>query len=238
MYKYLLIVLLSLKVIPTFAQDPSTESPSTSTDNGPASKEFYWFSPRVSITVPNPTGNSAFKKNFSGAYEVNAGFNVMVFRGFFVGLDYKYATLKIKGLIGVANFKYNPLMHINNAGLRVGGQKYLGDRNRMIFSASIASGLNWTNYAKLKCKDSTMAPPLSKYATTYIEPQINIYFLVESNFAIGATLSYSIYKKNFDPHEICLDDWKSSVGTVSNSPTQYISFGFGFYYSFLKKKKG
>lgn len=236
MYKHLLIVLLLLKVIPAFAQDPSTESTSTSSDNGPSKKEYYWFSPRVSVTVPHPTGNGSFKKNFIGVYELSASFDIMMFKGVFVGAEYAYGTLKVGGLTGVANFNYNPLMHVNNTGLRVGGQKYLGDRNRVIYTAAIAAGMNWTNFQKLKCKDSTMAPPMSKYSTSYLKPEMNIYFLVESNFAIGATLSYTLYQRKFDPAEICLSDWKASVGAVTDKATQYLSFGFGFYYSFYKKK--
>jgi hypothetical protein len=236
MYKQLLIVLLLFKVIPAFAQDPSTENASTSTDNGPSNKEFFWFSPRVSVTVPHPIANGAFKKNFAGVYELSASFDIMILKGAFIGAEYTYATLKVTGLTGVSNFNYNPLMHINNAGFRVGAQKYLGERNKVIFTAAMAAGMNWTNFEKLKCKDSTVAPMLSKYSTSYLKPEINIYFLVESNFAIGATLSYSIYRRKFDPAEICLNDWKASVGTVNDKPTQYLAFGFGFYYSFYKKK--
>jgi hypothetical protein len=236
MYKNLLIVLLLFKVIPAIAQDPSTENASTSTDNGPSNKEYYWFSPRVSVTVPHPTGNSSFKKNFAGVYEASASFDIMIFKGAFVGAEYSYGTLKVTGLIGVANFKYNPVMHVSNAGFRAGGQKYLGVRNRVIYTAAISGGMNWTNFEKLKCKDSTKAPPLSTYSIPYLKPEMNIYFLVESNFAIGVTLSYTWYQRKFDPAEICLNDWKASVGTVNDKATQYLSFGFGFYYSFYKKK--
>jgi hypothetical protein len=236
MYKNLLIVILLFKVIPAFAQDPSTENSSTTANNGPSDKEYYWFSPRVSVTVPHPTGNGAFKKNFVGVYEISGSFDVMIFKGLFIGAEYAYATLKVKGLIGVANFHYNPLMHVNNIGFRVGGQKYLGDRNRVIYTAAVSAGMDYTNFANLKCRDSTMAPPVSRYSTPYVKPEMNIYFLVESNFAIGATLSYSLYQRRFDPAEICLNDWKASVGTATDKATQYLSFGFGFYYSFYKKK--
>jgi hypothetical protein len=236
MHKSLLIALLLFTVMPAFAQDPSTENTTTSSDNGPANKEYYWFTPRVSVTVPHPTANGAFKKNFVGVYEVSASFDVMVFKGVFVGAEYAYGTLKVNGLIGVANFHYNPLMHVSNTGFRAGAQKYLGDRNRVIYTAAISAGMNWTNFANLKCKDSTMVPPLTKYSIPYLKPEMNIYFLVESNFAIGATLSYSLYQRKFDPADICLNDWKASVGTVNNKATQYLSFGFGFYYSFYKKK--
>src|SRR3954463_12453224 len=101
MHKSLLIALLLFKVIPAFAQDPSTENTTTSSDNGPANKEYYWFTPRVSVTVPHPTGNGAFKKNFAGVYEVSASFDIMLFKGVFVGAEYSYGTLKVDGLIGV-----------------------------------------------------------------------------------------------------------------------------------------
>ena len=234
MLKYIGIGFFLFKFTHSIAQEPVVDNTPVR-EEGPSKKEYFWFSPHASVTIPNPTGNKAFRKNFSGVYEINAGMDIMPFKGFIVGAVYKNATLKINGITGATYFHYTPLMKINNAGIRAGVRTYVGSKNRMIYAATITVGENWTKYKDIRCKDSTIAVPLTKYTTTYVQPEMSLYFLVESNFAIGATVSYGIYSKNFDPYEICLDSWKA-VGTVGNGPTQFLSFGFGLYYSFYKKK--
>ncbi|HSH66714.1 MAG TPA: hypothetical protein VLB84_13195 [Bacteroidia bacterium] len=236
MLKYISIVFFLLNILPIRAQEPSTDNTPVRSDDVPSQKEYYWFTPHAAITVPNPTGNTAFRKNFAGVYEVSAGMDVMPFKGIFVGAVYKNATLKITGITGATYFHYSPIMKINNAGIRVGGKTFVGSRNRMTGQASVTFGQNWTMFKDIRCKDSTMAVPVPKYTCTYLEPEIALYFLLENNFAIGITVSYDIYTKNFNPYDICLESWKT-IGSTGSGPTQYFSFGFGFSYSFYKRKK-
>jgi len=199
----------------------------------PLKKQYYVFSPRVSITVPHPTSNRPFKKSFVGIYEVSGGLNFMLYKGLFAGVTYKTGLLKVmENKIPDNNTK----MSINNVSVKVGGDRYVGDKNRMIFSAAVSAGKNWTDFSSLVCKDPANHPVMiSSYETTFIEPEINLFFLVETNFGIGVTLSYTTFNRIFDPYEICLDDW-AQFDKNSTGSTQYFSFGFGFYYSFLKKK--
>src|SRR4051812_1074931 len=209
MLKKILYLFIYLNAISSFAQEPPTTESNASPNTPsyePLQKDHYWFNPHVSVGVPNPMNNRAFRKNFAGVYEINAGMDITVFKGVFVGFGYKNATLKVRGLLGTQNFHYEPLMKINNAGIRVGAKTFIGAKNRIIYSISFMLGETWTHYKDLRCKDSTMAPPLTKYSTSYIEPEMSLYFLVESNFAIGATVSYGVYRKDFDPYEICLNE--------------------------------
>jgi hypothetical protein len=129
---------------------------------------------------------------------------------------------------------YNASMAINNAGGKIGADLYLGDKNRIIYSAALTVGQNWTKYSGIVAKDKNRILPTS-FSCTYYEPEMNLFFLIESNFGIGATISYTVFNKNFDPYELALNDWtqfsKNSAGN-----TQFLSFGFGFYYSLLQKK--
>lgn len=234
MIKQAFLVFLLLGAFPLVAQEPADSPPKA--DSGPVKKEYYWFNPHAAVTIPNPMANKEFRKHLAGVYEVSAGMDILLFKGIFAGAMYQNATLKITGITGATYFHYQPLMKINNAGIRVGGRKYIGEKNRMTFTGSLALGQSWTHYKDIRCKDSTIAVPMTHYACSYIQPEIGVYFLVESNFAIGATISYTSYSKKFDPYEICLESWKP-VGNVGNETTQCLSFGFGFYYSFLKKKE-
>ncbi len=224
---YFVFILFSIN---SFAQEEINPLPND--DALPVLKrEYYLFSPRVSITVPHPVSNKAFRKSFVGIYEVSAGINMLVFKGAFVGITYK------NGLLKVTENKIPELeanMEVNNAGVKVGTSMFVGDKNRMIFSADITAGKNWTTYSKFKSKTTTNLP-IKGFSTTYVEPEVNLYFLVEQNFGIGATLSYSLFNQNFDPYDLYLNEWtrfdKLNPGTI-----QYLSFGFGIYYSFFKKK--
>lgn len=235
MIKQAFLVFLLLGAFPLVAQEPAVDN-SPARAEGPVKKEYYWFNPHASVTIPNPTANRAFRKNLAGVYEVNAGIDILLFKGVFAGAIYQNSTLKITGITGATYFHYQPLMKINNAGLRIGGRTYIGEKNRVTYTASLTLGESWTHYKDIRCKDSTIAVPVTQYTCSYLQPEMGIYFLVESNFAIGATISYSVYNKRFDPYEICLDSWKA-IGDVGNQNSQYLSFGFGFYYSFLKKKE-
>ena len=219
-YFFFAFVLFSLAVL---AQDETPSLP----------KQYYILSPRVSVTVPHPMTNKAFKKCFVGIYEISGGLNFMYYKGLFIGATYKNALLKITGN-KIANFDVS--MKINNVASKLGVDSYLGDNNRVVFSTAVSVGQNWTRYSGLHTKDQTKRPALTAYKSIVVEPEINLFFLVESNFGIGATVSYSIFGKNFDPYELALNDW-TTFQNVKPGSTSYLSFGFGFYYSLIAKKK-
>lgn len=214
------------------AQEDTPITTAPAEDAPPAPKQYYLFSPRVSVTVPHPMSNSAFKKSFVGIYEASGGLNIYPYKGIFLGVTYKNGLLKITEN-KIAD--YNASMYINNAGAKLGTDIFVTENHKVIFSASVGAGQNWTRYSGLVSKDSLKIIPTT-YSCVYVEPEINLFFLIESNFGIGATLSYSIFNKNFDPYELALTDW-TNYNAVNNGSTQYFSFGFGFYYSFLRKEK-
>ena len=236
MVNRLFIILLFFIAYASHATEYPIRKPPQRLDDDPEKKEYYWLSPRVSVLIPNSIANKSLKKSFAGVYELGAGLNVMVFKGLFIGANYKTGEYKLKGVTGQAAFDYNPVMKLNKAGIKVGGDKFIGDRNKIIFSAAVTLGRNWTAFKGLRCVDTTMSPKINSFSTTFIEPEINLYFLIENNVGIGATISYTMVNKIFEPKELCLDDWQA-YGKTGSSPMQFINFGFGIYYSFLKKKR-
>ncbi len=232
---YLFLSLLTLSTFPLIAQDevvvPLTQT--VSDEPVPAKKQYYFLSPRVSVTVPHPTANSSFKKSFVGIYEVSGGMNVYLYKGFFLGLSGKTGLLKITEN-KIAD--YNASMAFNQAGGKIGGDFYVGEMNRAVFSAAVSFGKNWTKYSGLKHKDPARPPKVTAFNTTYFEPEINIFFLIEANFGIGATVSYTAFNTNFDPYDLSLNEY-SRFGSDNTGTTQFYSFGLGFYYSLINKKK-
>jgi hypothetical protein len=208
-------------------QDEVTE------DHKSYKKEYYFLSPRVSVTVPHPMKNKAFRKSFVGIYEVSGGLNLMLYKGLFIGATYKNGLLKITEN-KIAD--YNASMSINNIGLKVGGDFFIGDQNKIIFSGAITGGQSYARYSGLVCRNPLETPKTNTYTTTYLEPELNLFFLVEQNFGIGLTISYSIFNTTFNPYDLCLNDW-ASFDKENPGRTQYFSFGFGFYCSLIKKRE-
>lgn len=198
----------------------------------PRAKKYYLFSPRVSLTVPHPVGSAAFKKSFIGIYELNAGLNLYFFKGFYAGATFKNNRLNINQ----KEIKdYNASMHMNGAAVKVGSDFYLNENNTILLSTSFAAGQNTTNFNSLVCKDLNNTPAITSYKTIYYEPEVALFLFLEPNFAIGITTLYNSSNKIFDPYELCLNEWGSFAKT-NTSRTNYISFGFGFYYGFTTRK--
>ncbi len=216
-----------------FSQDePLPTPPPPAIETAPAKKQYYLLSPRVSVTVPHPMGNKSFKKSFVGIYEVSGCLNLMLYKGFFIGASAKNGLLKITEN-KIAD--YNASMSINNVAIKAGNDFYVGEKNKTIYSLALSVGNNWTEYSGIKTKDAKNPPKYNSFNTYYIEPEMNIFFLIESNFGIGATLSYTIFDAHFDPYDLALNEYAKFDRNNAVS-TQFISFGFGFYYSMVKKK--
>ncbi len=233
--RHLFVILFLLFSFGSFAQDEQlpVAPPTITGDPLPAKKQYYLLSPRISVTVPHPMGNKSFKKSFVGIYEVSGGLNILVHKGLFIG-----ATAK-NGLLKITENKitdYNASMKINNVAGKFGFDTYVGEKNRTIFSMALSYGQNWTSYEGIKYKDENNKPKLNSFTTSYWEPEMNIFFLIEANFGVGATISYTVFDAHFDPYDLVLNEY-AKFGTDNAVSTQFFSFGFGFYYSMIKKKK-
>lgn len=230
----ILFLLFSTIEFRLMAQEETPIAESTDNENSiEYKKEYYLLSPRVSVTVPHPVYNKAFKKTFVGVYEFSSGLNFYLYKGLFIGGTYK------NGLLRITENKiadYNADMTINNIGGKIGSDFYVGEKNKIIFSVALTFAQNYTHYYGIVAKNESKPPKNLKYKTSLIEPEINLFFLVEPNFGIGATVSYSIFNTVFNPYDLCLDDW-TSFPADNPGKTQYLSFGFGFYYSLIKKNK-
>jgi hypothetical protein len=230
---YLIIIFLSFSSF-VLAQDDLLPLNSKPTEEAPTSKKQYFLlSPRFSVTVPHPMGNKSFKKSFVGIYEVSGGLNLMLYKGFFIGVTAKNGLFKITEN-KIAD--YNANMNFNNVAVKVGNDFYVGEKNKAIYSMALSVGNNWTEYSGIKTKEPKNPPKYNSFTTYFIEPEMNIFFLIESNFGIGATLSYTVFDTHFDPYDLALNEYAEFDRNNAVS-SQFISFGFGFYYSFIPKKK-
>ena len=195
-------------------------------------KKYFFCSPRLSVSVPLPMANKSFKKVFVGVYEFNTSFNLYVKQGAFIGFSYDYGMFRIPDN-KIPN--YNASMKLHNFGLRLGGDFYAGERNIILVSPAITIGNNWTKFGNLKVKNTLEPPTNTSYTTSFVKPEINFFYLIERDLAVGFNLAYCIQNYSFDPYQLKLNEW-ASFSKNNSKRTQYLNIGFSFFYNFIPKK--
>ena len=197
-------------------------------------KRTFRGSIRFSCTIPNPTSNLAFKKSFVGIYEVNVSFNYNFFKGIGIGATYKNGLFSLpisKGNLSGPDTK----AEVNYVGGKLNYDIFLSDIT--MFSASINVGKNFTKYTSVVCLNPMEGQ--HKFSSTYIEPELNMYFFIQENLAIGVNVSEVIVAKSFDPYSICLNE-TLNLPYISNEIsglTSYLNFGFSVYVGLFRKKE-
>lgn len=234
-YKYLFLFLLSLIALYTKAQDSVPSSDTAVIESQILPKANNLFSSRLSFTVPNPTGNKAFVKSFVGIYQVNASMNMALYKGVFIGVAFSNALLQVdKNVIPNKTYAKQPFMNTYNASVKIGSDWYIGENNRIIFSADVSVGQSFVKYSAFVCKDPAKNIATTDFKSPYGSAEVSMIFLVEPNWGIGPTISYSLISRSFDPYELCLEDW-TTYSKANSGATQYLNFGFVCYFNFFRK---
>lgn len=234
-YKYLFLFILSLAALYSKAQDSIPSSDTAVIESLVLPKANNLFSSRLSFTVPNPTANKAFVKSFVGIYQVNASMNMALYKGVFIGVAFSNALLQVdKNVIPNKTYAKQPFMNTYSASVKIGSDWYIGENNRIIFSADVSVGQSFVKYSAFVCKDPTKNIVTTDFKSPYGSAEVSMIFLVEPNWGIGPTISYSLINRSFDPYELCLEDW-ASYGTSKSGATQYLNFGFVCYFNFFRK---
>jgi len=190
----------------------------------------YKFNARATCSVPSPVVNRAFKKTFTGIFDINTSGCYNYYKGLFVGVLGKASLLKVPPN-KIPNL--NTTMELYSAGGKVGFDYYI--TNSAFLTMAINGGINRTKYSSVECY--TPVDYEFKYKTKFIEPEMIINFFIEGNFAIGINVSYMMMDKAFDPYFLCLDDHAAYRDFELGGPTTFLDFGFGFYYGFSGRKK-
>jgi hypothetical protein len=214
-----------------FAQIVDSSAISETEEPAILPKKYFLLSPRLAISVPLPTANRSFKKVFVGVYEINVGLNAYVQKGAFIGLAYDYCTFRIPDN---KIPRYNATMQLQNAGVKLGGDFYVGDRNIITISPALTIGVGWTKFGNLQIKNPQDPPVNTSYSAAYLKPEIGFFYLIEREIAVGFNLAYYILNRNFDPYELKLNEW-TSFSTSNSKRTQYLNIGFSFYYNFITR---
>ncbi len=182
---------------------------------------------RFEFGVPTSKGNNAFAESFTGIYDlgtsVSFGFSNINLGLFFKYKQFQVPANKIPGL--------NTLQNTLNPGLQLSYDAWLS--KGVIFAPSVYVGYNMIAYQKVSCKKETAVT--SGYTGINIQPTINFYFMIDEWFGIGAFGGYNILTYNFNPNDICLNEFKSYTADDKVGNTRFVTFGFSAYYDFARK---
>lgn len=197
-------------------------------------KNPFLMSIRASGCVPHPIAtNKAFKRSFTGIYDITASYNIQVFHGIVVGMQYHHTLWKtpdnkIPGL--------NTYGQSHHGGIRVGYDHVLTETT--VAYGGIAALTGQTRFYGISYTPDTSHVPLVtifKYRT--IEADIGVYFYTEGNFALGIHLAAVFTNFKFNPYDLYLDQHKAYIPSDLEGKVANINFGFDLVYSFLKKKR-
>ena len=180
---------------------------------------------RATCTVPHPVANKAFKKSLTGIYDANLSLSVRPFSTMHVGLVYKNGLMKT-----AANkiAEVNTALQINSVGGRIGYDHYLSDV--VFFAPAINAGRTFGKFTGVACLQPQEVN--KNFSAMYIEPELNLFFIVDPNFAIGVNLSSTYVDHTFDPYDVCFNQFKGYSPEELRGPSVLVNLGFGFYYGF------
>jgi hypothetical protein len=235
LYKYLLVLLLAFATLLSNAQEAVVATDSTVVEPLILPKANNLFNAQLTFTIPNAVSNKSFAKSFVGIYQVGGNLNLSVYKNLHIGVAFSDALMQVsKNVIPNKTYAKQPYLNFYNAAIRIGGDFYVGDKNRVLFLPSLTVGQSTAKFSGFVAKSPAKSVTLKDYKSPYAQADVGLIFLVEENWGIGPTLSYTLVQHNFNPNDVCLEEW-ATYSSNSSGSTQYLSFGFVCYYSFFKK---
>lgn len=195
--------------------------------------ELPRFSIRGNCGIPKVASSEAFRNSFSGVVTADGNIDCKLFSNAFVGVGYSYTYFKTQKYFRDKNINTN--LQSQNAYLKIGYDHFFSDNGFATFS--INGGYNFNQYASIAyANDSLKGKYPTNFSSSFVEPMIGVYFIVDPNFAIGGHLSYNYNFSLFNPAYPAFDKW-FNYGQVSNKwNMSIITLGFGFYYGLERKK--
>jgi hypothetical protein len=196
-------------------------------------KSPFHMSLRATGTVPHPLGtNKAFKRSFTGIYDVSLFWNYQVFRGFQIGVGYRHNLWKtpdnkIPGL--------NTYAQSHHGGLRVGYDRVMSETS--VAYCGISAMMGKMHFYGISYEyDSTHVPLQTKFEYRTIEADAGVFFYTEGNFAIGIHAAAIFTNFAFDPDKLYLDQHKAYIASDYEGKVSHLNVGFSLVYSFWKSK--
>jgi hypothetical protein len=190
------------------------------------------FSVRGNIGIPKVVSSSAFRNSFSGVITGDASVNCKLFSNFFVGVGYSYTYFKSQSYFRDKNINTN--LQAQNGFVKLGYDKFFSDNGFVTFSVN--AGYNFNQYGGITyAHDSLKGKYPTSFSSSFVEPAIGLYFVVDPNFAIGGHISYNYNFSPFNSHYPGFDKWLNYDNISNKWNMSMITLGFGFYYGLVRK---
>jgi hypothetical protein len=178
---------------------------------------------RATCTVPHPVANGAFRKSLTGIYDASFTVTARPFSTLHAGLIYKNGLMKT-----AANkiAEVNTSLQLNSVGGRVGYDHYLSEI--VFFAPAVNAGRTYGKFTGVVCLNPQEVN--KHFSAMFIEPEVNMFFIVDPNFAIGVNLSATYIDHTFDPYSVCFNQYKGYTSAELRGSSLMVNLGFGFYY--------
>ena len=149
-----------------------------------------------------------------------------------MGVGYAYTYYKPQKAFRDQNVNTN--MQSQNGYLKLGFDKFFSDNGFATFSLN--AGYNYNEFKGVKYRSDTLIGKYpTKFSSAFVEPMIDLYFIVDPNFAIGGHISYNYNFGQFDPYYPGFKGWFDYTKVKNNWNMSMITLGFGFYYGLVRK---
>jgi hypothetical protein len=183
---------------------------------------------RANATIPHGISNKAFRRSFTGIYDVSVNCNYQIFHGFVAGIQYrtnewKTPDNKIPGL--------NTYAQSHNGGIRVGYDFVRSEKSTAYIGLTAEEGL--VKYFGLSIDPGTDLSKLEKiqyYRGVTVDA--GMFFYTEGDFAIGFNAAVVMTDYAFDPYKIYLNQHKAYLPSDLNGTWSHFNIGFNIAYSF------
>lgn len=194
--------------------------------------ELQRFSIRGNIGIPKVTSSEAFRNSFSGVVTTDGNINCKVFSNMFIGVGYSYTYFKTQKYFRDKFINTN--LQAQYAYLKIGYDHFFSPDG--FVTVSLNGGYNFNQYRSIAYTSDTLIGRYpTSFSSSFVEPMVGVYFIVDPNFAIGGHLSYNYNFSLFDPKYPCYDKWFDYSKVTNKWNMSMISLGFGFYYGLERK---
>jgi hypothetical protein len=216
--KYLIAYFFLMSCLFSFSQESKPQLPKLSI--------------RGNAGIPKVTSSQAFRNSFSGVFVGDLNIDYKIFSNFFAGIGYSYTYYTPQKVFRDQAINTNLQSH--NGYLKLGVDHFFS--NNGFATISLNTGYNYNQYTSIVYKNDTLKGKFpTQFNSSFIEPMLGLYFIVDPNFAIGGHLSYNYNFSQFNPNYPSFNKWFDYGKVKNNWNMSSITFGFGFYYGLSKK---
>jgi hypothetical protein len=183
---------------------------------------------RFDFMVPQPISNGAFKKSFTGILDIGTGvyFNV---KSLALGVNGRYKQFQVPA--NKINNTITTMQSVYNGGISLGFDYFKSDNT--LLTPGLNIGYNWIQFSRITCQNHD--PVQRNYTGVNLEPYFKIDWMIDEGFGIGIMASYNILTWQFNPDDVCLNEFKTYNEKDYQGLTQSFSFGFCAYWDWSKR---